>query len=109
MLDTLNTIRNNVTGGSPDQDIYGTVGGISGAVINLIIGVGFSIGILAIAYSMLMYVLSCGNPDKTKTAWNAFLYGVIGTAFAIGVFALKNIVVRAIGVNSADIEGMPGF
>lgn len=110
MTDTLDDI---ISGVNPSPsgalDRFGSVGNISGILINLVWGVGFSIGILAIAYSALLYILSGGNPDKTKRAWNAFLYGVIGTALAIGVFALKNIVVRGFGVDSPDIENVPGF
>lgn len=101
--------RNIMVDGQSVVDRFGTVGGIAAIIVNLVIGVGFSVGLLAISYSFVMYVLSGGNPDKTKKAWNAFLYGVIGTAIAIGVFALKNIVVGAFGVSSTDIEGMPGF
>jgi hypothetical protein len=88
---------------------FGTIGNISAILINLVIGIGFGVGILCIALSMVLYVLSGGNPEKTKTAWRAFIYGVIGTMIAIGAFALKNIVVRAIGVDDPNILDVPTF
>jgi hypothetical protein len=110
MYDTLNHIIDNV---SPSQsglgERFGSIGNISAIVLNFLIGVGFSIGIIAIAYSAYMYTMSGGNPDNTKKAWHAFLYGVIGAMFSIALIALKNIVVKGIGVETPDITGTPGF
>jgi len=52
--------------------------------INLVMGVGFSISITVIAYSMFMYIISSGDPDKTKKAWQTFIYGVIAAAVSMG-------------------------
>lgn len=105
------TISNMVNYAQPNQtgvaERLGSVGSISGMIVNIVIGVGFSISLVAIALSAVMHVLSGGDPDKTKRAWNAFLYGAIGAAFSLGIVALKNIVIRAFGIDDPNIINGP--
>ena len=105
MFDTLRSTFNwtdpNYT---PRVNNIQSVAQIFAMAINLMIGVGFSIGLLCIAYSFYMYVMSGGNPDKTSQAWRAFIYGVWGTAVAIGAIALKEIIIRGFGVETTGIN-----
>jgi hypothetical protein len=108
MFDTLNGIIGNV---SPSQDgaldRFGSIGRVSIITINSIIGIGFAISVLTIAYSSIKYILVADNPDNAKEAWRTFLYGVIAAAISLGAFALKNVVVNAIGVTDPNIIGTP--
>ena len=76
---------------------------------NLIMGISFGISIIAIGFSMIMYVMSAGNPDKTKQAWNAFIYGIIAFAVAIGALTLRKIFLEIlIGASVPGVtEGLP--
>ena len=108
MFDTINNMINNAQPNQTDVvDRFGSIGDIAGMIINLVIGIGFSISMLAVALSFVMYVLSGGDPDKTKKAWNAFLYGIIGAAISLGVVALKIIVVKAFGIDDPNILDVP--
>ncbi len=109
MFNTIDEIMAQTVPGPEIDARFGTIGHISGIIINLIIGVGFGLGIFAITLSMLMYILSGGNPDHTKKAWRAFIFGVIGTALSIATFALKNIVVRVFGIDDPNILNVPTF
>ncbi|MFC1722028.1 hypothetical protein ACFL0C_00080 [Patescibacteria group bacterium] len=94
---------------SPPTGRYGSLGALGAAVINLFMGVAFGFGILSITYAMVSYVLSKGNPDNTKRAWNAFIYGVIATAVALLLVSLKFIAVRLFGITNSNIVNMPNF
>ena len=108
MFETLEKIISRVQPSQTEVMVrLGSVGNISSVIINLMIGLGFSISLVAIALSAVMHVLSEGDPDKTQGAWNAFLYGAIGAAFSLGLFAIKNIVVRAFGITDTTILDGP--
>lgn len=110
MFKIIEDIANKV---EPPQDYvwerYQSIEKISGIVINFIIGLGFGISILAIAFSAIKYILASDNPDNAKAAWRTFLYGVFGVAISLGAFALKNIVVGAFGVEDPNILDIPRF
>lgn len=89
---------------------YGTLSSILGLVANVLIGLGFAFGIVSIAYSAVLYVMSDGQPDKTKQAWSAFINGVIAAGISIGVFAIKAALLSALGVQNSEITGnQPSF
>ena len=83
---------------------YNSLVVIVSMVINVLIGVGFMIGIIAIVLSAIKYTMSQGDPDKTKEAWRAFIYGVIAAAISLGAVALKVIVLKAFGVETTGIS-----
>ena len=110
MFDTIAKIFNNADSNQGQGTSWGTFGTLEntvGVVINLVIGLGFSISMVAITISAVMYVLSEGDPDKTKRAWSAFLYGAIGAALSLGVVALKAIAIKAFGINDPNILDGP--
>lgn len=83
---------------------------LAAITLNVILGVGFSLSIVAMAYSAYMYILSGGNPEMTKKAWNAFLWGFIGGVIILGSVALKRMVLNAIGVDIPELQNStPGF
>ena len=109
MFETIHTIVNNT---NPNQsgvvERFGSVGNIAVILINLISMLGFAISFVAIALSAVKYTLVGGEPEKAQSAWRTFLYGLIGAAISLGVFAIKNIIVKAIGVTDPNIVGIPG-
>ncbi|OGC45205.1 hypothetical protein A2V49_01165 [candidate division WWE3 bacterium RBG_19FT_COMBO_34_6] len=100
MFDILNQVETNI---SPMFKIFGTNvpnrtyiewGNV---LINIMIGLSFSFSIVGLAMSMVLYVLSGGNPDKTKTAWSAFIYSVIAGCLTVGLVAIRWMIYRVIG------------
>ena len=92
--------------GIPDTTgTYGTLGAVLGFAANVLVGLGFAFGIASIAYSAVLYVMSDGQPDKTKQAWSAFINGVIAGAIAIGVLVIKTAILSVLGVQNAEITG----
>lgn len=107
LFDKVGSLDSNL---SPNNSRYQNFADIAGVALNFIMGVGFAIGIVAIAYSMVMYILSGGDPEKTKRAWNAFIWGVMGTAIGIATLAFRRIILTGFGVNEPGITtGLPNF
>ena len=77
--------------------------------INILIGIAFSLGIVAVTAGFLSLTLSQGNPEKTKKAWNTVLYGVIGFVMSLLVVALKTMFVKMVGVENPEIVNSPEF
>jgi hypothetical protein len=98
------------TSGRATLNRYRTFADLAGAVLNFIISVSFAISIITVAYSAILYILSGGNPEKTKKAWNAFLYSVIAGAISVGTLTLREVIIRAFGVEMRGITvGIPRF
>ena len=113
MFDGLNNIFNH-SGldpvGSATISRYDSFSKLGAAALNIIMAVSFAISIITLAYAFIQYILSGGNPEKTKKAWDAFLYSVIAGAISIGTLALRAMILRAFGVNEPGITtGLPGF
>ncbi len=105
MFDSINRVFDHVdVGYSPRLIRIQSVSHLVSMAINVIMAVGFSLSIVMIAYSMYMYVVSGGNPDKTKKAWQTFIYAVIAAAISLGAVALKEIVLRGYGVDTTGIN-----
>ena len=105
MFEALREVFNNTDANyTPRLDRIGSIAEVVSMAINLIIGVGFSVGLLCIAYSFYLYVMSGGNPEKTSRAWRAFIYGMWGTAVTVGAVVLKEIILRGFGVETTGIE-----
>lgn len=83
---------------------YGTLVVIVSMALNLLVYLGFLISIVAIAFSFIKYILSEGDPERTKEAWSAFILGVIAAAISLGAVALKVIIMKIIGVETTGIS-----
>jgi ABC-type Fe3+ transport system permease subunit len=53
--------------------------------------------VIVIIIGGFMYIVSAGNPDRTKTAKDAILYAIIGLVISLGAFAIVNFVLGGIG------------
>jgi uncharacterized membrane protein YidH (DUF202 family) len=78
------------------QSNFTSIGGFAYAVLNIIIGIGFSIAVIAVAYSGFMFANSSGDPKTQKKAYDTFLYGAIAMALVIGAVAVRLLISRGI-------------
>ncbi|MFC1622293.1 hypothetical protein ACFL13_02865 [Patescibacteria group bacterium] len=89
---------------------FGKISDFLGFAINLVLGVGISICIVAALYSAILHTMSAGDPDKAKKAWNAFLFAAIAGIIVIVTFAFKTIVIDAMGVLEPNITNdLPNY
>lgn len=53
--------------------------------------------VIVIIIGGFLYIVSAGNPDRTKSAKDAILYAIIGLIISLGAFAIVNFVLGGIG------------
>jgi hypothetical protein len=83
---------------------------ILGIILNVVMGVGFSISLISIAFSGILYVTSSGEPKNTAKAWSGFLWGAIAGMVTLFAFVIKAAVLGLVGVSNANIvNATPGF
>lgn len=110
MFDALEEVANNINPEFAPPTTYNTFTDIAGVIVNLVIWVSFGISIIAIAYSMVMYITSAGNPDKTKRAWGAFVWGIVAALVSLSLVVLQAIAFNVItGQSGESMPGLPGL
>lgn len=90
-LNVFNTIPNAVNTG-PDN-VYK----LATNIINILIYVAGIASVIVIIIGGIMFVVSGGSPDRTKTAKDAILYAIIGLIISLAAFAIVNFVLGGIG------------
>lgn len=61
-------------------------------ILEGVIKIGIPVVAVAFVYSGFLFVSAMGNPEKLKTAKNAFIYTLIGAAILLGSWALAQLV-----------------
>lgn len=84
----------------------GAAGGTSGqtdlsasfqSVVNIMLFIIGAIAVIVIIIGGILYVVSTGDPAKTKRAKDTILYAVVGLVVAILAYAIVNFVVSSVG------------
>ena len=83
------TIPSSVPAGPSVKDLA------TNAINALIFIAGIASGIVIIIGGF-MYIVSAGNPDRTKTAKDAILYAIIGLIISLAAFGIVNFVIGGI-------------
>lgn len=66
---------------------------VVGDVLNLVYFVGGIVAVIMIIVSGLLYVISEGDPSKTKRAKDGILYSVVGLVIILSAFVITRFVV----------------
>ena len=74
-------------------DRFQTLKDIFGFVVNLIIGVGWSLVFIMVALGFVKYVMSKGEKTAVQTAQQLLTYAIIGGVGLFFVMVLKNIII----------------
>ncbi len=86
------------------------IGDILAIIINVLIGAGFAISLIALAYAFIQYTMSMGDPKKTEQAYHAVLWGVTSAFVTLLALAIKLSIFKAGGVTDPNlINGVPNF
>ena len=80
-----------------------SVSAILGLILNIMLGVSFSISLISIAYAGILYVNSSGDPKNASKAWQGFLWGALTGMVTLGIFVIKNAIVALFGVTNPNI------
>lgn len=63
-------------------------------VMSIIFGLAGAVAVIIITIAGIQYVISQGEPDKTRKAKDAILYTLIGLAVTVLAFAIVRFVMR---------------
>ena len=96
-------IENLEEGGYYPSTAPQSITGFLKAGLNLVLGIGFGLGFVSMAYSFYLYTMSRGDPKALQQAWNAFYYSVLAIAISFGVLAIRVISLQLIGVEDTNI------
>ena len=83
------TIPSSVPAGPSLQDLATNA-------INALIFIAGIACVIVIIIGGFMYIVSAGNPDRTKTAKDAILYAIIGLIISLAAFGIVNFVIGGI-------------
>lgn len=86
------TLANNTDGTA----IFSVAGKILLAVFEIVLRIGGIVAIGMVVYGGILYVLSQGEPDRTKNAKNTIVNALIGLVIAMSSVAIVNIIARNI-------------
>ena len=90
----------------------GQGGGISSlpeifaAAMNIILGIGWGLGILALVLGFTKYTLSKGDPKELQKAQAHIIYALVGIGILFLITAYKFIIARGITGGDFDIPGV---
>ena len=77
---------------------FGTLGEIFGFIVNLIIGIGWSLVLVMLAYGFIQYVLSKGDKTGTENAQKTITYAIVGGVGLLLIMAIRTILVGILGM-----------
>lgn len=72
------------------------IGKVFLAVIEILLRISGLVAVAYVVYGGIKYVLSQGEPDKTKSAKNTIINALIGAAIAVTATGLVNLVARTL-------------
>ena len=112
MFNLLDNVITSSTNSHPEErlDRFDSISSILGFVANVAVGVSFSLAIISLGYAFIQYVISSGDPKAIQKAQSALIYAVISAVVSILAFAIKTVVLNAMGVQSPDLQnGLPNL
>lgn len=108
MFDELAQVANE----SPEttNNAFTSVSDILGVAINIGLGTGIAISIIAMILSGIKFMSSKGDPKSLAQAKNALTYSIIAFILTAGAFTIKTIIITMIGGDYGDIANdLPSF
>lgn len=99
--DTIPVDYPNVT---PIPADYQSIGGILGAILNVVFYVGIALSIIFLIIGGIKYITAGGDETNIAAARGQITNAIIGFVVVIAAFSLKAIIKNLIGV---DVTGLP--
>lgn len=91
-----------------EEHPYGSIGEFASMIINLLMGASFSIAIIAIGYSGILFANAKGDPKALKKAQDGLIWGVVAAAITLAAVVVKIIYLGLLGVPDS-VGDVPEF
>jgi hypothetical protein len=88
---------------------YRSIGGILGAILNVVFYVGIAMSIIFLIIGGIKYITAGGDETKVAAARGQVTNAIIGFVIVIAAFTVRYIVQNLIGVQLPSNEVLPGF
>ncbi|NMB69588.1 hypothetical protein GYA27_00070 [candidate division WWE3 bacterium] len=76
-----------------------SVGAMSAILINVMLGVSFSVSLIMLAFGAFRYVVSSGDPKLIEKSYHTMFWSLIALIMTVLAVAIKNVVTAAMGVD----------
>lgn len=87
-----------------------SIGALGAMILNVSLGIAFSISIIMFGFGAFRYVLSSGDPKLIEKAYHTMFWSFLAALVSILAIAIKNVVAGVAGVTDPNIiNGTPGF
>jgi len=84
---------------------FSTLQQVFGFIINLFIGVGWSLVFIYLVLGFIKYITSKGEAKETQAAQQWLTYAVIGGVGLLAITLIKTIVINLLGASAPDVGG----
>ena len=88
---------------------FQSIGGILGAILNVVFYVGIALTIIFLIIGGIQYIMSGGDETKVAGARGHITNAIIGFIVVIGAFTIKIIIEKWLGVTGMPTEILPPF
>jgi hypothetical protein len=87
-----------------------SISDVLGIAINVLMGVGYALGFVGLAYAFILFITSRGDPKATTKAYNTLKWSVVALLIAFGALAAKAIILGLSGVTDPNlVNELPTF
>ena len=93
---------------NPLSSRFTTVGAIFGFATNVLIGIGWGLVFIMLAYGFIRYIMSKGDKNETQSAQSTLTYAVIGGVGLLAIGIVRTIVANILGIGVGEV-GISSF
>ncbi len=97
--DLLKSISENSIGNTGEIK---TVEDLAGIVINIALGIGIALSLIATILSGIKYMSSRGDVKAAMGAKQALTYSIVALLVTVGAFAIMGVIINVLGVENPD-------
>lgn len=69
------------------------------AVANFLIIMAFGVSFVMLAYALIQFSTSTGDPKKMEKPQKALTWSIIGMVVSLALFSVKNLILRLLGLD----------
>lgn len=107
MFESLSGIFENVPTEERLENIN-SIGALGAMILNVSLGIAFSISIIMFGFGAFRYILSSGDPKLIEKAYHTMFWSFLAALVSVLAIAIKNAVAAAAGVTDPNIiNGSP--
>lgn len=97
MFNLLNDSLNSLTDNTDSR--WNDIPSILGVAVNIFVIVAFGVSFITLAYSLVQFVTSTGDPKRLEKPRSALTWSLVGMLLSAVVFTLRGVIFKLLGVD----------